>query len=376
VFILAGQSNMEGHAHVRTLDAVGMDSATAPLLKEMQDHDGTPRVCERVWIASLGSGNQERVGKLTVGFGAAGGGPKIGPEFTFGIFMEKFVDGPILIIKTAWGGKSLHTDFRPPSAGPYVFNEQQLEALRRAGRNIAEVKAQKDAQTGVYYRLMVGYVKRVLADIGRIVPDYDPRAGYEIAGFVWFQGWNDMVDSGTYPNRGKAGGYDLYTRLLCDLIRDVRRDLGVPDLPFVIGVMGVGGPLDLSRPDRYTPIHHSFRQAMAAPAEMPEFRGTVAAVWTERYWDTELHELLKRKDQLKAKAAELEKDSSLTKDQRKEMLKKFEDELYTPRERELLTGASNAEFHYMGSGKVMAQIGKAFAEAMMELMQKRKELAQ
>lgn len=30
--------------------------------------------------------------------------------------MDKVIDEPILIIKTAWGGKSLHTDSRPPSA--------------------------------------------------------------------------------------------------------------------------------------------------------------------------------------------------------------------------------------------------------------------
>ena len=31
-------------------------------------------------------------------------------------------DQPVLIIKTAWAGKSLHTDFRSPSAGPYQMS--------------------------------------------------------------------------------------------------------------------------------------------------------------------------------------------------------------------------------------------------------------
>ena len=48
VYILAGQSNMQGHAHVRTFDAIGMDPKTAPMLKEMRGADGTPRVCEKV----------------------------------------------------------------------------------------------------------------------------------------------------------------------------------------------------------------------------------------------------------------------------------------------------------------------------------------
>ena len=51
VYILAGQSNMQGHAHVRTFDAIGMDPKTAPMLKEMRGADGTPRVCEKVWIS-------------------------------------------------------------------------------------------------------------------------------------------------------------------------------------------------------------------------------------------------------------------------------------------------------------------------------------
>jgi alpha-galactosidase len=39
--------------------------------------------------------------------------------------MDAALAEPVLIIKAAWGGKSLHTDFRPPSAGPYVLNEFQ-----------------------------------------------------------------------------------------------------------------------------------------------------------------------------------------------------------------------------------------------------------
>jgi hypothetical protein len=43
---------------------------------------------------------------------------------------------PILLIKTAWGGKSLHTDFHPPSAGPHGFNETQLAQFQKQGKAI------------------------------------------------------------------------------------------------------------------------------------------------------------------------------------------------------------------------------------------------
>ena len=113
VFILAGQSNMQGHAHIRTFDAMRLNAQAAPLLKDMIDDDVAPRTCDKVWISSIGSADTERTGRLTAGFGADARGSKIGPEFTFGITMEKLIPGPILIVKTAWGGKSLHTDFSP-----------------------------------------------------------------------------------------------------------------------------------------------------------------------------------------------------------------------------------------------------------------------
>ena len=54
VFILAGQSNMQGHAKVSTFEHIGMDPATKPMLAEMLGADGKPKVCERVWISSIG----------------------------------------------------------------------------------------------------------------------------------------------------------------------------------------------------------------------------------------------------------------------------------------------------------------------------------
>jgi len=132
VYILAGQSNMQGHAKIGTFEHIGMDPATQPLLAEMLGPGGRPTVCERVWISSIGCADAEQTGRLTAGFGATP--EKIGPEFTFGLTMRKFTAAPILLIKTSWGGKSLHSDFRPPSAGPYVFNETQLDGFRKQGK--------------------------------------------------------------------------------------------------------------------------------------------------------------------------------------------------------------------------------------------------
>lgn len=301
VFILAGQSNMEGHAEIRTFDYIGKDPVTAPLLKEMRNPDGTPRVCDKVWMSYLtgpydGSANGEGFGKLTAGFGARGDQPtkiggKIGPEFTFGIFMEKELKQPILIIKTAWGGRSLHTEFRPPSAGPYKLPKKTQDAWDKHPQGAHGIpkledrkkwQEDKDAASGVFYRMMIEHVKKVLADPARVCPAYDPSKGYELAGFVWLQGFNDLVDGQTYPN----GEYDEYSRLLTHFIRDVRKDLSAPKMPYVIGVLGVDGEK-----------HVHFRKAMAAPAAIPELGGNVVAVDTAPFWDQAIEAAVPKRDE-------------------------------------------------------------------------------
>ena len=371
VYILAGQSNMEGHAKLSSFGHIGMDPKTAPILNEMRGESGEPVELEDVWITYRTGKEEDQpgIGKLTAGFGArrvsTEDGGKIGPEFTFGIYTRKFVNEPILIIKTAWGGKSINTDFRPPSAGPYEFNKKQLETLKKQGEDIAKMKAERNAKVGRYFRMMMQHVRSVLADPGKIHPGYNAKDGYELSGFVWFQGWNDMVDSGTYPDREEKGGYDQYSEVMAHFIRDVRSGLNSPNLPFVIGVMGAGGPTDLYGPrqQRYKNIHQYFRDSMAAPASLSEFIGNVTAVLTEKYWDPELDAVDQKRGELRSKEKEL-KESGFSKKEISEQLKSIESELFTVRDRELLKGITNADYHYKGSAKIMAQIGKAFAEAL------------
>ena len=371
VFILAGQSNMEGHAKVDTFDYLGDDPTTAPLLKQMRGADGHATICDHVWISYLtgdGATHGEGFGKLTAGYGSrpkpAEDGGKIGPEFTFGLTMDKALAGPVLIIKTAWGGKSLYYDFRPPSAGVFRRSPQDVEK----GRHPEE-------ECGLYYRFMIDHVKRVLGDIRRVCPTYDAARGFELSGFVWLQGWNDMVNRDVYPlpkQGAREPRYADYSRWLADFIRDVRKDLGTPGLPFVIGVMGVGG----AKPNEHVA---AFREAMAAPAALPEFKGNVAAVQTAPFWDERLgaiadkHDhvrqmayLLKSKDRHAANA-----DGSMNEQQQREAVKQFEARLISAEEEALWKrGASNAGYHYLGCARTFALMGKAFAEASLGMMKK------
>jgi len=371
VYLMAGQSNMQGHCKLTTFPYLAMDPETAPMLKKMVNEDGTPRVIGNVWISSLGTGEAEKRGKLTAGFGAERSGPKIGPELTFGICMQEHLGEPVLLIKTSWGGTTLCYDFRPPSAGVHPVQAQRLEQLRKNNEDTRKAEAEYAERAGNCYRQMIAHAKFVLADIKRVDPWYDPAQGYELAGFVWLQGESDFGNSETYPNPGQPGGYDEYSRLFACLIRDIRKDLGAPEMRAVIGVLGFNGELDTVRPRDIDPKNipwlREFRKAMAAPAAMPEFKGKVTAVQLDKFWDPKLEELQCRWQKVKDKSREL-KGSKLGNDEKKAAIDAFLKTVYTPEEWKLMEiGVSNATYHYLGSAKIMARMGKAFADAMADM---------
>ena len=95
----------------------------------------------------------------------------------------------------------------------------------------------------------------------------------------------------------------MYSRLLVQSIRDVRKDLSAPKMPFVIGVMGIDG-VKTKQPSALI-----FRKAQAAPASLPEFRGNVVTVQTAPFWDDELDALAPRTEKFNAK---IETDFNLT----------------------------------------------------------------
>lgn len=369
VFILAGQSNMQGHASISTFGSMAGDPKTAPLLKEMWNSDGQPKVCDRVWITSVGclgdayTDLREKTGKLTAGYGAPEN--KIGPEFTFGLTLETKLSEPVLIIKTAWGGRSLHTDFRPPSAGPEKPNDYTVDQWKKRKLDPDKETEKLQKNGGVFYRHMIDHVQKVLKDIKRVVPEYDEKRGYELAGFVWFQGFNDYVDGWTYPEQNKPGGYDLYAELLGHFIRDVRKDLSAPKLPFVIGVMGIDG----EKGNKKASMMH-FREAQRKPATLDEFKGNVVAVETAPFWDDDLDALHGRWERLSDK---LERDfrkmdpkpNEKTKEEARNKARATE---FKPDElNRLKAGVSNGGYHYLGAAKILAPIGKAFAEAVLDV---------
>jgi len=261
VFILAGQSNMEGAGQIQanpqrngghgSLEYLVKAPATAAQFASLVDDAGKWRVRDDVWISYL-----DRRGPLSVGYGART--DTIGPELGFGWVIGDAFDEPVLLIKCAWGGKSLAVDFRPPSAGlpPYSLGEKADAAI-----------ADDPEIVGHYYRQLLALTQATLADIKNIVPGSDGT--YQVVGFGWHQGWNDRINDKFNKE---------YESNMIHFIEDVRKELDVPTLPFVIAETGMNGP------DEKHPRALSLMKAQAAVAEHITFRGNVAFVKTQEFW--------------------------------------------------------------------------------------------
>lgn len=138
-------------------------------------------------------------------------------------------------------------------------------------------------------------------------------------------------------------------------------------MPFVIGVMGIDGFKGDSQPPM-----SNFRKAQVAPSLLPEFKGKVVTVPTAPFWDDHLAALHGRWDAFLGKMnAENKKHPEWTPEARQAARKQAMDEAFTPEDQKRLKGISHWDCHYHGAAKIMAPIGKAFAEAMAELQETR-----
>ncbi len=366
-----------------------------------QNKLGLP-VGKRTYIAAYGGLNRAAepglaTGPLSTGYGARPSA--FGPEYAFGMMLEKQLDQPVLIIKTAWGGKSLHYDFRPPSAGPYQLTagqnqqveqwklrkatwdkyiaeggtpaamaqmDKEIKSLENEKRNLQAsiAKMPKDQQAAAqeklaalnakskglsqtfvrppgdmpandqasfYWNEMIGFVRKVLADPKSYHPEYDPKVGFEVAGGLWFQGFNDQFDPEFYGN---------YSSNMVHFIQDLRKEVKQPKMPFVIGILGTPA----FREDAMT---NNVAQAQRTAARAPELAGTVAAVESWALTTPEVAIWRMKKD-----AARTDGDAS---------------EIKRSEEQWPLYG-SNQGYHYDGSGRFFIRLGDECASAMLKLM--------
>lgn len=320
VFVLAGQSNMEGKAPNALFNHQATDEKTKAIFAHLRNDEGWV-TRDDVMIKYLG-----RHGGLTLGYGSR---DRTGVELEFGTVLGNHFDEPVLLVKACWGGHSLFQKFRSPSAG--MPSEDKLnEEWERAKNNVTkqnEKRQRSDALptlksiTDVYgssYRKMMDEVGDVQKNFAKYFPELAGKE-LELSGFVWFQGWNDQY-----------GGAELeYESNMKHFIQDVRKDLNTPKLPFVIGVMGQNG----SKPAKGAML--AIQTAQLAMMEVAEFKGNVMSI---------------RTDELIDKTAEA-------------LYPNWQDHF----EEWKLVGGDRG-YHYLGSAIWFTRIGNSMADAMLELM--------
>jgi hypothetical protein len=177
------------------------------------------------------------------------GGKFIGPEVPFGYVMGTFHEEPVLLIESSMGNRALSFDFRPPSS-PKTEEDK------------------KNKYCGYEYNAFVKGVHNTLKNIAKIVPNYKGQ-GYEIVGFVWWQGHKD-----------KGQTKEQYEKHLVNLIQDLRKEFNAPDMRAVVATVGFGGK-DMG--PEYTEITKA-QLAVGDPKQHPEFAGKVASVDTRGFW--------------------------------------------------------------------------------------------
>ena len=205
----------------------------------LKDSEGKWVVRDDVFVRYRTKAEEVKTGGLSIGFTGYGGKHHIGPELQIGHRLGDFYEEPVLLIKTAWGGKSLYKDFRPPGA---------------------------DGETGPFYKQMMEEIQEGLAQIKTEFPDLADHKPV-ITGFFWLQGWNDM---------GEEDARAEYADNLVQLASDVRVNLKIPSLPFVIGELGNGGP-------EAGESMMKIREAQKRAAELIEPKGSAFFVQTSQF---------------------------------------------------------------------------------------------
>jgi hypothetical protein len=352
VFVLAGQSNMEGYGGLQTIDDLGNNPAGKHLLPKIRHADGSYVVRDDVFVYYR-RGDELIAGPLTVGQGAHP--DRIGPELMFGIDMGDWLQAPVLLIKTAWGGKDLYCDFRPPGAGRPAY------AIPGEPR-----------ESGACFRKMVAEVHECLDRLDQHFPQFRGQS-YELSGFVWFQGWNDMCANESIRPQVLAE----YAGNFVHLVQDLRAEFKVPQLPVVVGEVGVGG-------EKVGREMAELRAAQARIVARPELTGTLGYVRTAPYWFAELdalpRQLASEEQRVHQQVAEQVKADAQGRHETLEG-KQLEERVSQAMDKALAADAGYAkvraehdrhvshwECHYQGSFAVYALIGDGLAAAMKPLV--------
>ena len=243
-------------------------------------------------------------------------GKTIGPEIGIGHGLGEAMGGPVMLLKSCIGNRSLGWDLLPPGSAGYEFTDQDQKTGKAvvytyAGYKESPMRWVKGTEpqkitwyAGKQYDDDTANAKRVLAEFDHYYPG---AKQYEIAGFFWWQGDKDRYDAGLASH---------YEQNLVQLIKQLRQDFNAPNAKFVLGTLGQTKKGDGGNDGK---ILDAQLAVDGSSGKYPEFKGKVATVYANPLSHG---------------------------------------------------GASNS--HYDGNAETYMDIGEAMGKAMMDLLQDRK----
>lgn len=271
VFIIMGQSNTLEMGKVATLEEAVKNEGLYPF---MVDESGawTKRMDVRN-VHTQGSGGPEGKGGVKRNDWLTVSGKGIGIEQGIGHQLGNAIDAPVLILKSSIGNRSLGWDLLPPGSESFEFTDpKDNKTYVYAGYGQSPMKWEKGTEpkaigwtAGIQYAGDIARAKEVLADLGKYYPD---AKGYEVAGFLWWQGDKDRYD---------AGLSSRYEQNLVNLIAALRKEFNAPNAPFVCATLG---QTDKDSGTGNEKLLLDAKMAISDPAKHPELKGTVATVYT------------------------------------------------------------------------------------------------
>lgn len=196
----------------------------------------------------------------------------IGPEVAFGHLMGELLDEPVLVLKACIGNRSLGWDLLPPGSERYEFEGKTYAGYKDNPGSWVEGEPKKEVNwyAGRQYDADTAHAKIVLENLEKYYPGYQGQ-GYEIAGFVYWQGHKDQ----------NAAHASRYEQNLVHLIKTLRKDFNAPDAKFVIATIGFDG-------EKLSGHGLTVAEAQLAvdgqSGKHPEFKGNVKTIDARPFW--------------------------------------------------------------------------------------------
>lgn len=262
VFILMGQSNMLGMGKVAgdkpgSLE-VAVKEGKYPFLVDDSGGWTTRKDVRNVRVMNFKDFKNDWL--------TAADTKTIGPEIGIGHILGEKLEAPVMLLKSCIGNRSLGWDLLPPGSEQYEFEGKIYAGYKESPLSWDKGTEPKPIEwyAGKQYDDDTASAKQVLEKLDQYYPG---AKGYEIAGFIFWQGDKD---------RYNAAHASRYEQNLVRFIKQLRKDFNAPNALFVCGTLG---QTEKGAAGNEGAILNAQMAVDGGSGKYPEFRGNVATVY-------------------------------------------------------------------------------------------------